>query len=450
MADKKKRRLALHWQILIGLVLGAGWAVFSSYAGFSQFTIDWIAPFGQIFVRLLKLLAVPLVFFSIIMGVSSLGDIKRLGRLGGKTLGLYVGTTLFAVTLGLVLVNTVQPGNLIDEESKAELQANVERQNTKLGFQSKREGIEQGAESYQKKGPLMPYVDMFLSDNLFSSLTDNRQMLHVIFFALFFGLALAMIDPERSRPIRDVFVGVTDVIIKMMSIVMKGAPLFVFALLAGQVASLAGDDPSLMFAVFRGLAWFTLTAAVGLLFLIFVFYPVLIRLVVKRIAFGQFLKRVNLAQAVAFSTSSSAATLPVTMEVVNKRLGVSRETTNFVLPIGATVNMDGTSLHQAVCAVFLAQFFGVDLTLGAQITIVLTATLASIRAPAVPSAGMVMLIIVLESVGMDGAWIALVFPVDRILDMIRTAVNVTGDATVATIVANSEGELEYDPDAEYE
>jgi len=450
LTDRKKRRFALHWQILIALVLGAGWAVFSSYAGFSQFTIDWIAPFGQIFIRLLKLLAVPLVFFSIIMGVSSLGDIKRLGRLGGKTLALYLGTTLFAVTLGLVLVNTVQPGNLIDEESKTELQANVERQNTRMDFQSKREDIEQDAESYLDKGPLMPYVDMFLSDNLFRSLANNRQMLHVIFFALFFGLALAMIDPERSKPIRDVFVGVTDVIIKMMSIVMKGAPFFVFALLAGQVASLAGDDPSLMFAVFRGLGWFTLTAAVGLLFLIFVFYPVLIRLVVRRITFGQFLKRVNLAQTVALSTSSSAATLPVTMEVVNKRLGVSRETTNFVLPIGATVNMDGTSLHQAVCAVFLAQFFGVDLSLGAQITIVLTATLASIGAPAVPSAGMVMLIIVLESVGMDGAWIALVFPVDRILDMIRTAVNVTGDATVATIVASSEGELDYDPDAEYE
>jgi Na+/H+-dicarboxylate symporter len=445
-----RKKMGLHWQILIGLAAGVVWAVLGSVLGWSQFTIDWVAPFGTIFVRLLKLLAVPLVFFSIIMGVSSLGDIKRLGRLGGKTLGLYLLTTLFATALGLLLVNTVQPGNLLDQESKDRLQANVERQNSQLGFESQRGQIEKSAERLRAKGPLQPYVDMFLTDNLFRSMTNNREMLHVIFFALFFGVALALIDPEKSAPLKRVFAGVTDVVIRMIFIVMRGAPFFVFALLAGQVAQLAGDDPGLMLEVFKGLLWFSLTTAAGLLFLMFVFYPTMVRLVVRKIPFGKFLARVNLAQAVAFSTSSSAATLPVTMEVVNKRLGVSRQTTDFVLPIGATVNMDGTSLHQAVCAVFLAQFFGVDLGLTAQITIVLTATLASIGAPAVPSAGMVMLIIVLESVGMDGAWIALVFPVDRILDMIRTAVNVTGDATVATIVAHSEGELDFDPEARFE
>jgi Na+/H+-dicarboxylate symporter len=236
-----------------------------------------------------------------------------------------------------------------------------------------------------------------------------------------------------------------EVFLKMVDLVMQAAPFFVFALLAGVVSRMAGDDIGKVYEIFKGLSWYSLTVFIGLMLMIFIVYPLLMKLFVKIIPYKGFFKAMAPAQTLAFSTSSSAATLPVTMECVEENLGVDKKITSFVLPIGATVNMDGTCLYQAVAVVFLAQLHMIDLTMGQQLTIVLTATLASIGSAAVPSAGLVMLIIVLESVGLNPAWIAIIFPVDRILDMFRTVVNVTGDATVSTIIAKGEGMLNYKP-----
>jgi len=289
----------------------------------------------------------------------------------------------------------------------------------------------------------MKFIVELVPENIFFSLSNNLLMLQVIVFAILFGIGLSMIPKENGLPVRQFIDGMNDVILMLVNIIMRGAPFFVFALLAGLIADLAGDNPGIMLEIFKGLGYYAMTVVMGLGFLVFVFYPTIMRFFTKEIGFKGFFKAINQAQLVAFSTSSSAATLPVTMECVKENLGVSKDVTSFVLPIGATVNMDGTSLYQAISVVFLAQFYGYDLALSEQLIIVLTATLASIGAPAVPSAGLIMMIIVLESVGLPAAWIALIFPIDRPLDMLRTVVNVTGDATAASVIAKSEGELNY-------
>ena len=469
------KKLALHWQIIIGLILGIVWALGSSALGWSSFTIDWIAPFGTIFINLLKLIAVPLVLFSIINGVAGIGDPASLGRMGGKTLLAYLITTVFAVTVGLVLVNLIGPGKLIDEESKIDNRISYEVWANSQGYQIK-DGINylqepkfmerakritdlskaelqdasvssklETADNAKESGPLQPLVDI-VPQNFFKALGDNGLMLQVIFFGLFFGISLLFIPNEKSKPVIEVVDSIMEVFLKMVDLVMKAAPFFVFALLAGVVSKMAGDDISKVVEIFKGLSWYSLTVVVGLAAMIFVVYPLMFKIFVKKVSYKGFFKAMGPAQTLAFSTSSSAATLPVTMECVEDNLGVDKKVTSFVLPIGATVNMDGTCLYQAVAVVFLAQMHMIDLTLGQQLTIVLTATLASIGSAAVPSAGLVMLIIVLESVGLNPAWIAIIFPVDRILDMMRTVVNVTGDATVCSIIAKGEGLFNYNPD----
>lgn len=469
------KKLALHWQIIIGLILGIVWALLSSHFGWTEFTINWIDPFGIIFINLLKLIAVPLVLFSIISGVANLGDPASLGRLGGKTLLAYMMTSVFAVGLGLLLVNTITPGKLIDEESRIdnrisyELWANAENKEIKDGISylsnpefmeraqeisdfSKTELKEisvddklQAAKQTKSAGPLQPLVDI-VPENFFFSLSNNSLMLQVIFFAIFFGISLLLIPHDKSKPVIQFTDGAMEVFLKMVDLVMRAAPFFVFALLAGQVSKMAGDDVGKVLDIFEGLSWYSLTVFVGLIFMILIVYPTIVKLWTRKIPFRGFFKAMLPAQTLAFSTSSSAATLPVTMECVENNLGVDKKITSFVLPIGATVNMDGTCLYQAVAVVFLAQMHMIDLTLGQQLTIVITATLASIGSAAVPSAGLVMLILVMESVGLNPAWIAIIFPVDRILDMFRTVTNVTGDATVSSIIANGEGMLNYDPD----
>jgi len=429
--------MKLHWKILIGLLLGVVVAFASSFLGLSKFVINWIDPFGQIFIRLLKMIAVPLVMFSIIKGVSGLTDISKLGRIAAKTFGFYIITTLLAVCLGLLLVNAIQPGNKLSQVKKEQLQKNVESFDTK-GLK-KVEGKKKDAEA-MKGSPLKFFVDM-VPDNIFGALGNNIKMLQIIFFSIFFGICITQIPKEKGHPVITLVDGINEVILKMIDLIMKAAPFFVFCLMAGILAKMAKDKPELLFDILSGLAWFAITALIGLGIMILVVYPLIQKFVVKKFGYAEFFRKISPAQLFAFSTSSSAATLPVTMEVVRDNLKVSEDTTSFVLPIGATVNMDGTSLYQAVCAVFLAQFFGYDLSFGAQITIMFTAVLASIGSPAVPSAGLVMLILVLESVGMNSAWIALIFPIDRPLDMVRTMVNVTGDATAATVIAKSEGEL---------
>jgi Na+/H+-dicarboxylate symporter len=433
------KKLPLHIQIIIGLVLGIIWALLSSYFAWSDFTIKWIDPFGQIFIRLMKLIAVPLVLFSIIQGVSGLSNIKKLGRIGAKTLSIYLITTMTAITIGLLIANIVKPGSLIDQEQRkinrqnyeiwvaekdgVELIGKTSQENSITESSEKKEGafIEEKMKSVEKRkeqGPLQFLIDM-VPENIFMSLGDNALMLQVIFFGIFFGLCMLMIPETQAVHVSNLLNALTEIFLKMVDIVMKAAPFFVFALLAGQVSKMAGNSPLRVIEIFKGLGWYSLCVVLGLAIIMFVIYPGLVISIIKKMNYQGFFRALSPAQLLAFSSSSSAATLPVTIECVNDNLGVSKEISSFVLPIGATVNMDGTSLYQSVAVLFLAQLHMVDLSLGQQLVIVMTATLASIGSAAVPSAGLIMLIIVLESVGLNPAWIAIIFPVDRILDMCR-------------------------------
>ena len=418
------KKLALHWKIIIGMVLGVVYGLIANQMGWVSFTNDWIKPWGTIFVNLLKLIAVPLVFASLIKGVASLSDISRLSRIGGKTIAIYLTSTVIAVTIGLLLVNTVNPGSDFDKES-------IEvTESTKLGANKK---IVDAA-NVKEDGPMQFVVDI-VPTNIFSSASNNRNMLQVIFFAILFGIAMVMLPNDKTHHVKGFFDGINDIILQIVDLIMLSAPYGVFALLAGLVVDFGASA-----TLFIALGKYSLTVIAGLLLMILVVYPLILRLFTK-VKYLDFFKGISPAQMLAFSTSSSAATLPVTMERCEDHLGVSEEVSSFVLPLGATINMDGTSLYQAVAAVFIAQAFGIELDLSQQLTIVLTATLASIGAAAVPGAGMVMLVIVLGAIDVPTEGLALIFGVDRILDMMRTVVNVTGDATVATIVASTEGEL---------
>jgi Na+/H+-dicarboxylate symporter len=419
-------KLALHWKIIIGLTLGVSWGLFANYAGLIKFTTDWIAPFGTIFINLLKLIAVPLVVTSLIVGVSSLKDISRLSRMGSKTIFIYIITTVIAITIGLTVVNIIKPGHSFSPEKREEF---------KRLYAPRVDESTITAEKLKSEGPLQPLIDI-VPQNIFFSLQDNTKMLQVIFFSIFFGIALVMIPGEKTRIVKEFFKGVNEIVLKMVDMVMRLAPYGVFALLAALVADFAGN----MMELFAALGLYSLTVILGLATMIFVLYPTLLKLFTK-IKIANFFRAIAPAQMLAFSTSSSAATLPVTMEVCEKELGISGEVSSFVLPLGATINMDGTSLYQAVAAVFIAQAFGYDLTISQQLMIVLMTTLASIGAAPVPGAGMVMLIIILQSIGIHPGGLSLIFAMDRILDMCRTVVNVTGDSTVASIVATSEKQI---------
>ena len=426
------KKLALHWKIIIGMVLGVVYGLIANKLGWVDFTNDWIKPWGVIFVNLLKLIAVPLVFASLIKGVASLSNISKLSRIGGKTIAFYLASTVVAVTIGLFLVNTVQPGNTFSQEKRMEL---------KQAYASKAGAKIDVANNVKEDGPLQFVVDIVPS-NFLSAASDNSNMLQVIFFAILFGIAMIVLPNEKTTYVKGFFDGINDIILQIVDIIMMAAPYGVFALLGGLVVDFGGSVD-----LFIALGLYSITVIIGLLIMILVVYPLVLRIFTK-VKYLDFFKAISPAQMLAFSTSSSAATLPVTMERCEEHLGVSEEVSSFVLPLGATINMDGTSLYQAVAAVFIAQAFGYDLDLAAQLTIVLTATLASIGAAAVPGAGMVMLVIVLSAIGIDPEGIALIFAVDRILDMMRTVVNVTGDATVATVVASTEGELRQVTDEE--
>ena len=419
------KRLALHWQIIIGMILGVFFGILAYHFSLNNFTNDWIKPFGVIFVNLLKLIAVPLVFASLIKGVASLSDISRLSKIGSRSIMLYLFSTILSVSLGLGLVNLVGPGNSFSNDKKIELREK---------YSSKADLKINDALLVENSGPLQFLVDV-VPTNIFESASKNKNMLQIIFFAILFGISIIMLPKEKTEYVRGFFDGINDIILHIVDLIMRMAPYGVFALLASLVVDFGASVD-----LFIALGYYSLTVICGLLLMIFVFYPILLRSFTK-IKYLDFFKAISPAQMLAFSTSSSAATLPVTMDRCENNLGISKEVSSFVLPLGATINMDGTSLYQAVAAVFIAQAFGYDLDLSSQLTIVLTATLASIGAAAVPGAGMVMLVIVLSSVGIDPEGIALIFAVDRILDMLRTVVNVTGDATVATIVASSDGQL---------
>jgi Na+/H+-dicarboxylate symporter len=420
----------LHWQIIIGLVLGLLFGIIAAAQGWGTFTTRWIAPFGTIFLNLLKFIAVPLVLASLISGVASLSDLKKLSRIGGKTIGIYMGTTVVALIIGLVIVNVLQPGTTVPDDMQDRLQQ---------AYEGDMAGQLASAEAAQQRGPLQPLVDI-VPENFFSSASENRNMLQVVFVAIFFGIGLILIPKEKAAPMLAFFDSLDKLVIKVVEMIMLVAPIGVFALMADTITSIAGDNLAQIVELLAALGYYCIAVLLGLIIHTLVTYPVLLKTMTS-MPLKQFFMGIAPAQLVAFSTSSSGATLPVTMEMAEKNLGVSEEVSSFVLPLGATINMDGTGLYQAVAAVFIAQVLGIDLGLGAQLTIVLTALLASIGTAAVPGAGIIMLVIILESVGVPSAGIALILGVDRILDMCRTVTNITGDATVATIVAASENQL---------
>ena len=423
-------KLKLHWKIIIGLILGLIYGITSSSMGCGTFTTNWVAPLGSIFINLLKLIAVPLVLSSLITGVASLSDMKKLSRIGGKTIAIYIMTTAISVTIGLISVNLLQPGDKVPEQMKQKLQQ------TYQADASSRAG---SAQLVKERGPLQPFIDMVPS-NFFQSATNNRNMLQIVFIAIFFGIGLIQIPNNKGKPVLDFFESMNDIVIKLVDIIMLMAPIGVFSLIAQTINKVAGNDIGQVIELLGALGFYMFAVIIGLAFHVIFTYTGLLKFMTK-MPLKTFYQGIAPAQLLAFSTSSSGATLPVTMERCEDELGVSEEVSSFVLPLGATINMDGTALYQAVAAVFIAQALGMELDLGAQLTIILTAVLASIGTAAVPGAGIIMLVIILESVGVPSAGIALILGVDRILDMIRTTVNVTGDASVAVFIASSENQI---------
>ena len=406
------------------MVAGVAFGFLAVQMGWNGFVADWIKPFGTIFINCLKLIAIPLIVASLIKGITDLKDISKLSAMGGRTIGIYVATTVVAIVIGLGIVNLVGPGKGLDETTRDSLLND---------FASDAGARISAAAAQREAGPLQALVDL-VPDNIVGAATSNGNMLQVIFFVICFGIGLILIEPHKAKPVKDFFDGVNDVVLKLIDLIMLAAPYGVFALLAALVVDAPSAD------LFVALLWYSLCVLGGLGIMIGIVYPLLVRVFTGR-GIGFFFNGISPAQLLAFSTSSSAATLPVTMERVEEHLGVDEEVTSFVLPIGATINMDGTSLYQAVAAVFIAQAYGMDLDLMTQLGIITTALAASIGSAAVPGAGMVMLVIVLGQAGIPEAGLALIFAVDRPLDMCRTVANVTGDATVAMLVGKSVGKL---------
>lgn len=412
-------KISLHWKILIAMLLGLIWALASENLNLVSFNILWISPFGDIFMKLLKLIAVPLVLFSIIKGVSNLSSISELGKMGTKTILLYLTTTCFAVFIGLFLVNQIGPGKGFNI---SEFEKN-----------SKVSSIQEQVNINSEESPLKFIVDM-VPENIFLALGDNKAMLQIIFFAIFFGSVLILIDKKKKVQIDILIDSLNEVFLKMVDIVIRYSPFFIFCLMAGTLSKLSSGSEGGIFEIILGLGLYTIVVLLGLAIMMLVIYPLIMKIFIHNFSYKFFFKSIAPAQLLAFSTSSSAATLPVTMDCVNNNLKVPNKVTSFVLPIGATVNMDGTSLYQCVAVVFLAQILGFDLTLSNQLLIAMTAVLASIGSAAVPSAGLFMLVVVLGVTDIDPMYIAIILPVDRILDMCRTVINVTGDATVCSVV----------------
>ena len=405
-------------KILIGMAFGIAFGLMGVSLHFEGFVHGWIGPLGVIFMRLLKLIAVPLVLVSLVLGVVSLKDIRNLSRIGLKTILIYVATTVLAVSIGLTMVSVIQPGQLFPKEKQTEF---VERYQESVA--------EREVQLQQVKGdtPMQLFIDM-VPENIFRSFSDNSSMLQVIFFALLFGIALICVGQSKTASVVRFFQQLNLILLKIIDFIMAFAPLGVFALMADLIVAYSGD-----MGIFSSLGMYALTVMLALAVISFVVYPLLLRLFTKK-RLRDFYKAAFPVQMLAFSTSSSAATLPLTIERTQKELGVSEEVSSFVLPVGVTINMDGTSCYQAVAAVFLAQVLGLDLSFGQMLLLLATATISSIGTPGIPGGSIVMLMIVLDSVGIPIEGMALILGIDRPLDILRTVVNVTGDMTVASIV----------------
>ncbi|MCA0446219.1 MAG: dicarboxylate/amino acid:cation symporter [Bacteroidetes bacterium] len=418
-------KLKLHWKILIGMILGAVVGVIANEMGFAWVVSSYIKPVGSLFIRLISMTAVPLVLASLIVGVASMKDLKKLSRIGSKTMAFYIATTMVAITIGLVLANLIRPGEGLDEKVKEQLRSDYS-------------GIVDSKISKTAEVSITQQILDIVPLNPFNSLaTERGEMLQIVFFALLLGIALNMVLPEKSQPVIRFFDGLTDAMIKIIEMVMKIAPYGVFALIAAVIADFG-------FEILQPLGKYFFAVILGLFLHVAIVYAPMIAFLSK-LTVKKFFKALSEVQLVAFSSSSSAATLAVNMDVCQKKLGIKEEVTGFVLPLGATINMDGTALYQGVAAVFIAQVYGIPLHWTEQLTIILTATLASIGTAAVPGVGMIMLVIVLQSVHIPPEGIALIFGVDRVLDMLRTTVNVTGDAVVASVIATQEDLFENQP-----
>lgn len=420
--EKKKITIPLYLKILIGMIAGilAGILALQFNGGIS-FVTNWVKPWGQVFIKLLQLVAVPLVFVSLVKGVTGLQDISKLSKIGLRTILLYITTTVFAICIGVILVTTIRPGNLFDSSKAQEMQQSYQDVVTEQ---------KRAAEYEQERGPLA-FLDEIIPDNIVSAAGNNRRMLQVIFFAILFGIAVLSIPRSTSEPVLKIINSLYEIILKMVDIIIRFAPYGVFALMAALVTDYAGD-----MSIFSALAIYALTVIIGLLLLMFAFYPTLIHLF-SRVKVLHFIKSMYPVQLLAFSTSSSAAALPLNLETTEKELKVSNEVASFVLPVGTTINMDGTSCYQAIAVIFIAQVMGIDLGISGMLSIILLTTISSIGTPAIPGGSYVILTMVLSSVGIPAEGLALILGVDRPLDMLRTAVNVTGDATVASIVDKS-------------
>lgn len=457
-----RKRMALHWKIMIGLVLGAlvgvaidrywtaeTWRgvgvndagafmakrakeVFASgtpseanagagVVAHAVRVVSNVSAFvGQLFFQTLRFIAVPIVFCAVLVGVASLGDLRRLGRVGAKAFAYFVITGACAMAIGLVLANTVKPGHAVDAARRAEMTAAYQARVSESVAQT--HNVPSG---WQTAISIIPA-------NPFEALT-SAQMLQVIFFALALGVGLTMIDAERARPVVAIFEAFIDVILKIIGIVMIIAPFAVFALVAQAIVSLGLD-------VLGAIALYTAVVAFGLAIVLFAMYPLILR-VFAGVGYRRYFKAMAPAMLTAFSSSSSSATLPVTISCVTRRLGASNRIAGFMCPIATTINMDGTAMYQGIAALFIAQMYSIDLSLTQQVSLVLTALLASLGTPGIPGAGIVMLVIILESVKIPAEGIAVILGVDRILDMMRTVVNVAGDSSAVAVVARSEGEL---------
>jgi len=417
----KLLRLQLHTKVLIGLLVGVIFGVLANQWGFSAFVFRYIEPIGSVFIKLIRLVVVPLVFASLLVGTASLNDIRKLGRIGAKTVAYYLCTTIIAISIGLLLANTLKPGVGLSEEARTQLMESVSEE---TGTQ---------IETAPKKPTVTDILLNIIPTNPVKAFVEGK-MLQIIFLALMTGICLSLIPSERSRPVINFFEGINELIIQMVHIIMKIAPYGVFALISTVVADFG---LGILFILLK----YSLVVVAGLILHVTVVYALAIKIFSKQ-KIGTFFRGIRPAQLIAFSSASSSATLPVTMECTERNLGVPGQVASFALPLGATINMDGTALYQGVSAVFIAQVYGMGLTVPQQLIIVLTAVLASIGTAGAPMAGVITLAIVLESIGVPLEGIALILGVERILDMCRSVVNVTGDASCAVVVASSEGELQ--------
>ena len=400
------------------MAIGIAWSIAASYInGGAEWTLSYIKPFGTIFIKLLQMLAIPLIITSIISGIAGLRDINKLGRIGGRTLMLFTVTCLTSTILGVTLASVFTPGAAIPEKTKTELLTS---------YQEKAAGLIDKAQ--QSTGSAMDMITEMVPNNIFHAMSNNGLMLQVVIFAILFGIALSKVDGAKGDSVIQFIEGLNETFMKLVMLVMIIAPIGVFALIA---------SISFNVNVFLSLLYYMLTVLFGLAIILFILYPLIIRLFSK-ISYGTFFKTMQPVFLMAFSTSSSAATLPLTMERVSNGFNIKKEISDFVLSLGTTINMDGTALYQSIAAVFIAQATGIELTIGQLIIIALTATLSAVGAAGIPGAGMITLIIVLDAINVPIEAIALIMAPDRLIDMFRTVINVAGDACGAIVVSGME------------